>query len=116
MRNSKTARTFGYLSVASLFSLSALSCPFAVLAQNADTPATPVMSPTPVPDALLTHTLAVTLVDGTKAARTLDTRAQTVGEALTAAGITCGKDDRVVPRPSTVLVAGQKIVIKPRPL
>ncbi len=115
MRNSKTARTFGYLSVASLFSGTALSFPFAVLAQNANTPAVPSAvvgaTPTPLSDALLTHTLTVTVVDGTQAARTVDTRAQTVGDALAAAGITCGKDDRIVPRPSAPLTAGQKIVI-----
>ena len=114
MRISKTARTFGYLSVASLFSVTALYCPFAVLAQNANAPAAiPSAGPstTPVSDALLTHTLTVTLVDGTQAARTLDTKAQTVGDALVAAGITCGKDDRIVPRPCVPLVAGQKIVI-----
>jgi len=114
LRISKTARTFGYLSVASLFSVTALSCPFAVLAQNANAPAAiPSAGPsiTPVSDALLTHTLTVTLVDGTQVARTLDTKAQTVGDALVAAGITCGKDDRIVPRPCVLLVAGQKIVI-----
>lgn len=114
MRISKTIRTFGYLSVAFLFSVTALSCPFAVLAQNANAPAAiPNAGPsvTPVSDALLTHTLTVTLVDGTQAARTLDTKAQTVGDALAVAGITCGKDDRIVPRPCVPLVAGQKIVI-----
>ena len=118
MRNSKTARTIGYLSVASLFSVTALSCPFAVLAQDVHASGSAVVpsvgigtNPTPVSDALLTHTLTVTVIDGAQAARTLDTKSQTVGEALTAAGITCGKDDRIVPRPSTPLVAGQKIVI-----
>lgn len=117
MRNSKTARTFGYLSLASLFSATALSCPFAVLAQQtnaaAQTPSAGVgtTSPTPVSDALLTHTLTVTVRDGVQAPRTFDTKAQTVGDALAAAGITFGKDDRIVPRPSTPLAAGQKIVI-----
>lgn len=119
MRNPKTARTAGYLSIAFLFSATALSFPFAVLAQDAHAPGPAVVpsagigtnSPTPVSDALLTHTHTVTIVDGTQAARTLDTKAQTVGDALAAAGVTFGKDDRVVPRPSTLLAAGQKIVI-----
>ena len=122
MRNSKTARTFGYLSVASIFSVTALSCPFAVLAQSAttptDTPAiSPVVSPsagagtTPASDAPPARTLTVTVADGAKAVRNLDTKASTVGDALAAAGITCGKDDRIVPKPTAPLVAGLKIVI-----
>ena len=118
MRNSKTARTFGYLSVASLFSATALSFPFAVWAQDAHTlgPVVPSVgigtnSITPASDAVLTHTRTVTIVDGTQTPRTLDTKAPTIGEALASAGITCGKDDRIVPRPSTLLAAGQKIVI-----
>lgn len=118
MRNSKTARTIGYLSIASLFSATALSFPFAVLAQNAhaSSPFLPsagvgTNSPSPISDALLTHTLTVTILDGTQAARTLDTKAQTVGDALAASGITYGKDDRIVPRPSAPLATGQKIII-----
>ena len=120
MRNSKTARTFGYLSVASLFSLTALSCPFAAWAQSADTTAnttaitpagTPAGTPAPAAEAPAARSLTVTVVDGTAAPRTLDTKALTVGDALAAAGISCGQDDRIVPRPSTPLVAGQKIVI-----
>ena len=104
MRNSKTAQKFGYLSVASLFSISALSCPFAVLAQ--DTPATPAVA-VPVSPASVT----ITIVDGTHPGKSLETQAKTVGEALAAAGITCGKDDRIVPRPSIAIAPGQKIVI-----
>lgn len=119
MRNSKTARTLGYLSVAALFSATAFSFPFAVLAQDLHAPSPTVVpsagvgtnSSTPVSDALLTHTLTVTVMDGTQSVRTLDTKAQTIGDALTGAGITWGKDDRIVPRPSTPLAAGQKIVI-----
>lgn len=126
MRNSKTARTFGYLSVASLFSATTLFFPFAVLAQDVHVPdvhapahaPAPALgaglgtdSPTPVSDAILTHTLSVTILDGTHPARTLNTKAQTVGEVLAAAGIACGSDDRIVPRPSAPLTAGQKIVI-----
>lgn len=124
MRNSKTARNLGYLSVATLFSATALSVPFAVFAQTVKTPAQspadpslgPISgdttsSPTPLSDAILTHTLTVTVVDGTHLPRTVETKAQTIGEALTAAGITCGKNDRIVPRPSVALTAGQKIVI-----
>lgn len=119
MRNSKTARTVGYLSIASLFSATALSFPFAVLAQDAHASSPTVVpsvgvgtnSPTPVSDALLTHTLTVTITDGAQAPRTLDTKAQTVGDALAAAGIAFGKDDRILPRPSAPLTAGQKIVL-----
>lgn len=113
MRNSKTACTFGYLSLASVFSATALSIPFAVFAQNTHAAIVPSIgtTPTPASDALLTHTLTVTVVDGKQAARTLATKAQTVGDALAAAGITFGKDDRIVPRPSVPLMAGQKIVI-----
>ena len=117
MRNSKTARTFGYLTIASLFSVTALSCPFAVLAQDARFPtAAPgtgvgTAPPVPAPEALLTPARTITILDGAQSPRTLDTRAQTVGDALAAAGITCGKDDRIVPRPATPLAAGQKIVI-----
>ena len=123
MRNSKTARTFGYLSVASLFSVTALSCPFAALAQSVTAPTnTPAVNTpavglgaeaviAPTPDAPIARMITVTVVDGTQATRTLDTRALTVGDALAAAGITCGTDDRIVPRPSAPLAAGQKIVI-----
>lgn len=116
MRNSKTARTFCYLSVASIFSVTALSCPLAVLAQSTAAPTnTPAVSvgaaPASAPDAPPARTVTVTVVDGTKAARTLDTQALTVGDALAAAGIACGTDDRIVPRPSAPLAAGQKIVI-----
>ena len=118
MRNSKTARTVGYLSTTAIFSVTALF-PFAVLAQDVPAPGPAVApsagvgtnSPAPVSDALLTRTLTVTVTDGSQAPRTLDTKAGTVGGALAAAGITCGKDDRIVPRPSSPLTAGQKIVI-----
>jgi len=103
LRKSKTVRTFGYLFTASVFSATALFSPFAVLAQD--------IHAAPVPAAPLTHTLTVSVVDGKQPARTLATGAQTVGEALAAAGIACGKDDRIVPRPSAPLTAGLKITI-----
>lgn len=117
MLNSKTTRAIGYLSVASLFSATALAFPFATLAapdgqiSSAQAPGVGTASVTPQSDAVLTHTTAVTIVDGTHAPRTLSTTKTTVGEALTEAGLTCGKDDRVVPRPPTSLVPGQKIVV-----
>ena len=113
MRNSKTARTIGYLFTASVFSATTLSFPFAVFAQDTHSAIAPGTGtiPTPASDALLTHTLTVSVVDGKQAARTLDTKAQTVGEALAAANIACGKDDRIVPRPSAPLTAGLKITI-----
>ena len=73
--------------------------------------ATTTASPTPLSDALLTHTVTVSVTDGKNPARSLDTTKATVGEALTAAGITWGGDDRIVPRPATPVAAGQKIVI-----
>lgn len=112
MRNSKTARTVGYLSVATLFSATALSFPFVSLAA----PGTPVVgtgtaSPTPLADTLLTHTVTVSIVDGKNPIRNVDTTKATVGEALAAAGITLGSDDRIIPKPQTPIAAGQKIVI-----
>ena len=112
MRNSKTVRTVGYLSVAALFSATALSFPFVSLAA----PVTPSVgtgtaSPTPLADTLLTHTVTLSIVDGKNSARSMDTSKATVGEAIAAAGITVGGDDRIVPRPQTPVTAGQQIVI-----
>ena len=112
MRNSKTARALGYLSVASLFAAPALLTPFAVLAdQDVKTAGVGTAPLTPASDAVPTHTVSVSLVDGSENPRSLETTKATVGEALTAAGIKWGGDDRIVPKPSTALAAGQKIVI-----
>ena len=117
MRNSKTARAIGYLSVASLFAAPALLAPFAVLADQDAKPTRPAStgigtaSPTLASDAVLTHTATISVVDGPKSPRSLETTKATVGEALTEAGIKWGDDDRIVPRPSTTLAPGQKIVI-----
>ncbi len=104
--NPKKTRTFGYLSAAAIFSVSALCAPFSVLAAP-DTTA----SPTPTADSVLTHTVTLIVTDGVSAPRTLETRALTVGDALTEAGITYGDNDRVSPRPATAVSARQKIVI-----
>ena len=100
MRNSKTARAVGYLSVATLFSATALSFPFAVLAQSVPESAAPVLP-----------ACTVSITDGTQPAHALKTTAKTVGEALAAAGIVCGPNDRIVPRPAAVLTGGEKIVV-----
>ena len=112
MQNSKTVRTAGYLSVATLFSATALSFPFMSLAA----PGTPdsgigTLSATPLADALLTHSVTVSVVDGKNPAHSFDTTKATVGEALSAAGIVIGGDDRIVPKPQSPIAAGQKIVI-----
>ena len=124
MRNSKKARALGYLSVATLFTAPAILTPFAVLADQDTKPTGPAAplspsagigtaSPTPTSDAVavLPHTLTVTILDGVQDPRSLDTTKATVGEALTAAGVTWGGDDRITPKPSAPLAAGQKIVI-----
>ena len=117
MRNSSAARTVGYLSVATLFSATALSFPFMSMAA----PGTPdagtlgvgvgTASPTLLSDALLTHTLTVSVVDGKAPSHSFDTTKATVGEALAAAGISVGGDDRIVPKPQTPISAGLKIVV-----
>ncbi len=114
MLNPKKTRTLGYLSLAAVFSASALCAPFSVFAApDAAVPAseTATASLTPTADALLTHTVTLTLVDGDRAPHSLETRAATVGEALTAAGITYGENDRVSPRPASATQPNQKIVI-----
>ena len=112
MRNSKTVRTVGYLSVATLFSATALSFPFMSLAAPGSSGAgIGTASPTPLSDALLTHTVTVSIVDGKNSARSFDTTKATVGETLAAASITVGDNDRIIPKPQTPVAAGQKIVI-----
>ena len=128
MQNSKTARSFGYLTIASLFSATALLAPFAALAaQNTAVlaptpaaipsirPASSVYAPTLMPDpAIGTIPIpsAVSVVDGSHPARTVMTLAATVGEVLTDAGIVWSKDDWVSPVPSALVLNGQKIVIR----
>ncbi|MGI4787443.1 MAG: 3D domain-containing protein [Janthinobacterium lividum] len=124
MQNSKPARTFGYLTVATLFSATALSAPFAALAaQNtavlAPTPsissAANASAPTLMPDpavGTIPMPLTFSLVDGSHPVQTLTTLAATVGAALTSAGIVWGHDDWVSPTPSAPIVNGQKIVIR----
>ncbi len=101
--NPKKTRTLGYLSATAVFSVSALCAPFSVLAA----PDTAV----PAADAVIPHTVPLTVIDGDRAPRPLETHAATVGEALTEAGITYGENDRVSPRPASAVSAHQKIVI-----
>ena len=128
MQNSKSARTVGYLAVASLFSATALLAPFAALAaQNAAVlaptpaaahsiiPAAIVNAPNLIPDAavgVIPIPPSVILVDGNHPARTLTTTAATVGDALTKAGVSYGKDDWISLSLSAPIVNGQKIVIR----
>ena len=112
--NPKKTRTLTYLSVAAVFSVSALCAPFSALAApDTVVPAaeTASVSPTPTADAVLTHTLTLTLVDGDRAPRSLETRAATVADVLAEANITYGDNDRVSPRPTSAVSAHQKIVI-----
>lgn len=120
----KTARTFGYLSVASVFSATALLAPFAaVAAQNkavlASTPASGSATSTPasalMPDpavGTIPQPPSVVLYDGSHAARTLTTASATVGDAVQKAGIKLGPDDRIMPALSAPVTNGLKIVIR----
>lgn len=114
MLHSKKARTVGYLSIAAIFSASTLCAPFAAVAAPdtavAAPPSAPA-SPTPTADAILTDTVTLMVVDGSSAPREIETRAQTVGDALAQAGITWGDNDRIVPRPVAPVEAGQKVAI-----
>jgi len=109
LRNSNTARTIGYVSAATLLTVTVLSFPFMSLA--APDAVSGTASPTPLSDALLTHTVTVSVTDGTAPEHTFDTTKATVGEALATAGITIGGDDRIVPKPQTPISAGMKIVV-----
>jgi len=108
LRDFNKARSLGYLSVAALFSATALAFPFVALAQ------TPAPAVTAAPEAPPASTRTVLVVDGTHAPRQVTTGGRTVGEALAEAGIQWGNDDRIVPRPATLLADGNgvgKIVI-----
>jgi 3D (Asp-Asp-Asp) domain-containing protein len=121
---SKTARTIGYLSVATIFSATALFAPFAALAaQNtavlAPTPAAPSIGPDAGPELMADPAIgviplppSVIVFDGSQPARTLTTSAQTVGDALTHAGITVAHDDWVLPAVSAPVKNNLKIVIR----
>ena len=129
MLTSKTARTISYLSVASVFSATALLAPFAaVAAQNtgfkpkavlAPTPAASMISPASAPALMpdpavgtIPQPPSVVLYDGSHAARKLTTASATVGDAVQAAGITLGSDDRIMPALSAPITNGLKIVIR----
>ena len=131
MPNSNTARTFGYLSIASLFSATALVAPFAALAtpfaalaaQNravlAPTPAAQTISPAAAPALMPDPAVgaipmppAVTLYDGSHPAHLVFAPVSTVGEVVQNAGITLGPNDVVQPAVSTPVKDGLKIVIR----
>ena len=123
MLTTKTARMFGYLSVASVFSATALIAPFAAVAAQdkavlAPTPAasafgpvTPAMMPDPSVGTI-PQPPAVLIWDGSRAARVYPTTAATVGEALQTAGIALGPDDKITPAPATAIKPEMKIVIR----
>ena len=119
----KTAR-ISYLSVATVFSATALFAPFAaVAAQNtavlAPTPTTPSISPAAGP-ALMEDPMvgtvpmppAVIVVDGSRPARTLYTPAASVGTLLAGAGITLGPDDKTTPTLSAPITPGLTIIVR----
>ena len=123
----KTARIFGYISVATAFSATALLAPFAaVAAQNkavlAPTPAAPSESSAPTISAqnlmadpavgVIPIPPAVVVVDGSRPARTLTTTAATVGDVLTTAGVTLNQHDWVSQSLSTPVKSGLRIVIR----
>ena len=129
MQNTKTIRTLGYVTVATLFSATTLLAPFAVLAaQNpavlAPTPAAVSPVDGPAPDvsapALMDDPAVgtvpipptVILIDGSRPARALTTSAATVGAALTEAGVICGPHDWVSLARTAPVSNGLTIVIR----
>jgi 3D (Asp-Asp-Asp) domain-containing protein len=127
----KTARTFGYVSVATIFSATALLAPFAaVAAQNAGRKNNAVLAPTPASRAAGTTFLSasalmpdpaigtipqppsVVIYDGSHPARTVTTASTTVGDAVRSAGIKLGSEDRILPALSVPITNGLKIVIR----
>lgn len=128
----KTARTFGYVSVASVFSATALLAPFAaVAAQNTGSKNTAVLAPTPASSGLAEASPAgapalmpdpaigvvpmppsVVVYDGSRPARTLTTASATVGDAVQNAGIVLGPNDRILPALSAPVTNGLRIVIR----
>ena len=128
----KTARTVGYLSVATLFSATALLAPFAaVAAQNTGSKNKAVLAPTPaasdvpaigpatapalMPDpavGAIPVPPSVVVVDGIRPARILTTASATVGGAVQSAGIALGPNDWISPAPAAPIKNGLKIVIR----
>ena len=125
----KTARNFGYLSVAAIFSATALIAPFAaVAAQNTGLKNKAVLAPilaapafepenasAPMPDpaiAVVQILPSVVVVDGGHSARIFTTAAATVGDAVQSAGITLGPEDWVSPALPTPIKNGLRIVIR----
>jgi 3D (Asp-Asp-Asp) domain-containing protein len=129
LQNSKSARSFGYLSVASLFSATAILAPFAALAaQNtavlapipaaAPTTISPALSataPALMPDpavGVIPIPLTISVLEGNHPVRILTTSAATVADALTGAGIPFEHDDWVWPARSTSITNGENIVVR----
>ncbi len=122
MQNSSPARTFGYLSVASLFTATALLAPFTALAAQDNAVLAPMPSsgahaafPALMPDPAVGSIpipAAVNLYDGSHPVQTLRTNAATVGEALAAAGVTLGHDDLIAPALAAPIKDGLKIAIR----
>ncbi len=128
----KTARSFCYVSVASVFSATALLAPFAaVAAQSTGLKNKAVLAPphlssslaevTPAPDLALLpdpavgtapQPLSIVIYDGSRPAQTLQTTSATVGDAVQAARIALGPDDRILPALSVPVSNGLKIVIR----
>jgi len=122
----KTARTFGYISVATAFSATALLVPFAAMAaQNtavlAQTPApAPAIIPAADGPALMADPAlgavpmppVVAVVDGGRPVRTFPTSAATVADALSGAGIAVGTNDWVTPALAAPVKNNLRIVIR----
>lgn len=125
----KTARTLSYLSVASVFSATALLAPFAAVAAQgtghgnnaalAPTPAAATIGPASIPllmpdPAVGTIPMppSVVLYDGSHPARAFMTSAATVGDALESAGVALSPHDWVMPALSAPIKGGLKIVVR----
>lgn len=122
----KTARTFGYISVATAFSATALLAPFAAVAAQTNA----VLAPTPAASdrsapAISTQSLmndpavgvvpmppSVIIADGNRPVQTVTTTAATVGDVLTSAGITLNQKDWISSFLSTPVKNGLQIVIR----
>ncbi len=129
MRNPKTTRVVGTITAA-LFSAGTLSLPFAVSAAQSAAPAassvpagtpTPTISPvTPLPQSpgvtaapvsSVKPAVTVLLTDGTLPTKPVQTHAATVDDALTEAGVTLSRTDRVRPALTTPVTAQLPIVV-----
>ena len=122
----KTARTFGYISVATAFSATALLAPFAAAAAqtNAVLAPTPAASDRSAPGISAQNLMddpavgvvsmppSVIIADGNRPIQTVTTTAATVGEVLTSAGVTLNRKDWISSSLSTPVKNGLRIVIR----